>query len=95
MNEPLYGSDMDGGSDCRDSIQEMHHKVEFDFDRNSVHGYRQHIIDEYELSVSWLGKTSQREVYKEFHDHLLHLREEDRYAHKPIHFPGALDTEHS
>ena len=81
MNEPLYGSDMDGGSDGGDSTQEMHHEVEFDYDRYSVHEYRQCVVDEYELFISWLGDTNRREVYKESHDHLLRLQEEDKYAH--------------
>ena len=95
FNEPFYGSDMDGRSDGGNSTQEMHHEVEFDYDRNSVHEYRRRVIDEYELFVSWLGDTNQRKVHKEFHDLLLHLQKEDKYAHTPIHFPGALDTERS
>ena len=95
LNEPFYGSNMDGGSDSDDSTQEMHHEVEFDYDRNSVHEYRRRVVDEYELFVSWLGNTNQRKVHKEFHDHLLRLREEDKYAHTPVHFPGVLGTKRS
>ena len=73
----------------------MHHEVEFAYERNSVHEYRRRVIDEYESFVSWLGKMSRREIYHEFYEHLLHLRENDKYAHVPIHFPGALDTDRS
>ena len=95
LNEPFYGSNVDGGSDFGDSIQEMHHEVEFEYERNSVHEYPCRVVDEYELIVSWLGETSWRKVYQEFHEHLSRLQEDDKYAHMQIHFPGALDTDRS
>ena len=55
--------------------------------------YMSAAADEYELFVLWLGEMNHRKIYHEFHEHSLHLREDDKYAHVPIHFPGALDTD--
>jgi hypothetical protein len=81
--------------DCGDSIQEMAHEVAFAYDQNSEHEYRHRVVDEYELFVSWLGETNRRNVYQEFHEHILRLQDEDQYAHTPVHFPRVLGTERS
>ena len=93
LNQPLYDSDVDDESDCGDSTQEMVREVAFGYDRNSEHEHRRRAVEEYELFVSWLCQTNRRNVYQEFHEHILRLRDEDQYAHMQVHFPGVLDTE--
>ena len=95
LKEPFYCSDVDDESDCGDSTQDMDHEVAFAYDRNSEHEYRRRVVDEYELLVTWLGETNRGNVYQEFREHMLRLREEDQYAHTPVHLPGVLRTERS
>ena len=59
------------------------------------HEHRHRAVEEYELFVSWLCQTNRRNVYQEFHEHILRLRDEDQYAHMPVHFPGVLGTKRS
>ena len=95
LNDPCYGSDEDGESDFGDSIQDVHHEVAFAYDQNKKHEYRRQAVDEYDFFVSWLNETNHCKIYHKCHEHLLCLREDDKYAHVPIHFPGALDTDRS
>ena len=93
--DPCNGSDECGDSDFRDSIQDMHHEFECAYDRNKEHDHRRRATEEYELFVSWLKETNRLEIYKEYYEHLLRLREDDKYAHVPISFLAALGSDHS
>jgi len=95
LSKSLYDSDVDDESDCGDSNQEISREVELEYDRTSEREHCHRAVEEYELFVSWLCQTNRRNVYQEFHDHILHLRDEDEYAHTPVHFPGVLGTKRS
>ena len=92
LNKSLYDSDVEDESDCGDSKQEISREFELEYDQTSEREHCHRAVEEYELFVEWLCQTNRRNVYKEFHDHILQLREDDAYAHTPVHFPGVLDT---
>jgi hypothetical protein len=92
--DPCNGSDSEI-SDYGDSLQDVHQGFEWTYDRNVELEHNRIATEEYELFVSWLKETNRLEIYKEYQEHLLRLREDDKYAHVPIRILDALGSDHS